>query len=380
MTRVAKALPVLVILAASATPTHAVAASTIRPEVAAAREAAAWLDKTLPPAQQTADALGERIASVATTGAVDANAVATLKRTAPAGASRPAYAARIVMGIVASGGNPRSFGGVDYVAKINAGYNAATGTYETGIYAHALTMIGLIAAAEPVPRNAVMYLTANQCPQGGFAYDPGCIPKADVDTTSITLCALIGAGAEPPAASVAWLESAQHANGGFPHVPGDQINANSTGLALSAFAAMKRPPPRGAIQALLSLRSSDGGFSYVAGDAKPNQYATIQAIPGLMGSPYPIRRGRVVAGKNPSPSPSVTQRPYGPPITPQPSLSPAATATQTDSANTPAPGVTPSPGTVPAGRRNPVGMLLALLLLGAAGYLGFVRPRKFFER
>ena len=47
-------------------------------------------------------------------------------------ATRGALTGRIIAGIVAAGRNPRSFGGRDYVAKLQAQYDDQTGAYDAG--------------------------------------------------------------------------------------------------------------------------------------------------------------------------------------------------------------------------------------------------------
>ncbi|HEX9696565.1 MAG TPA: prenyltransferase/squalene oxidase repeat-containing protein [Actinomycetota bacterium] len=248
-------------------------------------------------ASQPADATAEAVAALATVAAPAAQraigrALEHLRRAGPARASRPAYAGRIVMGLVAARQNPRAFGGVDYVARIEAGYNAAAGSYETGVYADALAILGLLAAGRPVPSNAVTYLRANQCSDGGFAHDPGCVPRAETDTTSMVLCALAGMGAPPGDLIVSrareWLRAARVDGGGWPHFPGGRVNANSTGLAVSALECVGERD-EASRRALQSLQTASGGIRYDAGGSDANEYATVQAIPALAGSGYPVR-------------------------------------------------------------------------------------------
>lgn len=214
-------------------------------------------------------------------------------------ASKPAYAARFVMGLVAAGEDPRSFGGVDYAGRITLG---STGAYEENVYANAIAMLGVRAAGRAVPGSAVAYMRAQQCPSnGGFAWKAGCAGTPDVDTTSSSVSALVAAGVPKTDTVIArarsFLADAQNGDGGFGLEGGSPTNANSTGLAMSAIAALgERPdsPPwkrsNGATprSALGKLRDASGGFRYLATSREPGDYATVQAVLGLAGVPYPM--------------------------------------------------------------------------------------------
>lgn len=296
--------------------------------------------------EQPADATAEAVASLATVGTPEARAaidraLTHLRRGGPARASRPAYAGRIVMGLVAARQNPRAFGGVDYVERITRGYNAASSTYETGVYADALAILGLVAAKEPVPSSAITYLRANQCSDGGFAHDPGCIPRAETDSTAMVLCALAGMGAGRDDLIVSrareWLRAARAAGGGWPHFPGGPVNANSTGLALSALSCLGERDAA-SVRVLASLQTPSGGVRYDGDDVAANGYATVQAIPGLTGSGYPVRIAAQVAGVRQTRSPSATSPPPGTPTAATPATPASPSPVATTASSRPAPG------------------------------------------
>jgi hypothetical protein len=211
--------------------------------------------------------------------------------------ARAAYAGRIVMGLAAAGQNPRSFGGFDYVAELQSHYTPG-GAYETKVYADALAVLGVLAAGDRPPPQALEYLRLNECPGGGFGHDAGCTSTADVDTTSlvVNVLAAAGIGASDPvrARARAFLIGAQNDDGGFGLYRGSTTNGNSTGLALSAIASMGESPGgwtahgTDPLSALLHLQLSSGGFRYVASQSRPNDYATVQAIPGAAGLAYPV--------------------------------------------------------------------------------------------
>lgn len=215
---------------------------------------------------------------------------------------RAAYAGRLVMGLAASGEDPRRFGGFDYVAALESFYDARTGAYDSAnLYADAIAALGVLAAGERLPDQAITYLRLGQCADGGVGWQPGCTGKSDLDTTSLAVSVLVGA--KVPASDVtrsrarSFLAGAENAEGGFGQYAGGATNANSTGLALSAIAALgegpSEPPWRQAdgdnpIRALVALQQRSGGFRYIASQDEVNDYATVQAIPGLAGLPYPV--------------------------------------------------------------------------------------------
>lgn len=279
----------------------------------AAREGARYIASQQTPtgsffaANYPADGVADAIVALVAGGAREPipDALAYLRRNGPARADeRAAYAGRIVMGLVAAGRDPRAFGGVDYVAKITSRYDPVSGRYDNGIYAGALAMLGVLAAGEQLPDQALTFLRANQCTDGGFGHEQACTGGADVDSTAIVLSVLVATGIGPDDATRArartWLRGAQNDDGGFPASPTvdpHPTNANSTGLALSAIAALGEDPAawgRGTatpLTALRALQRPSGGFTYAADSPQEDPFATVQAVPGAAGLAYPIRAG-----------------------------------------------------------------------------------------
>lgn len=246
-------------------------------------------------------------------------AVAYIARNGEEAARSPAHAGRIVMGLVAAGEDPRSFGR-DYVAAIERGYSEATGSYEENVYANALAALGWIAAGDNLPGRAVTYIRAQQCATGGFAWRAGCAGLPDVDTTAATLSALLASGLPASDTTISrarsFLLDVQNDDGGFGLEEGDPTNANSTGLALSAVAGLDEDPERAPwlrsgggdpVSALLALQHPGGGFRHLATSAEPGDYATVQALPGLAGvaSPMPPVDREATAPATSGPQPTV---------------------------------------------------------------------------
>lgn len=235
----------------------------------------------------------------ASPGSVD-RAVARLVADGPAVTSRAAYAGRAVMALAAAGLDPRDAGGYDYVARLASFWNPA-GYWESQMYANALAALGVVAAGEPVPAQAILWVRTNQCADGGFGWFTVCLNGSDVDTTALVLNVLVAAGVPRTDAAVTrardYLVAARNDDGGFGGKPRTFTNANSTGLVLSAIAALGERPtaaPWNAggsdpLTAVLRLQTESGGFLWRAGDAGGiDNYATVQAVPGVAGQAYPI--------------------------------------------------------------------------------------------
>jgi hypothetical protein len=252
----------------------------------------------------TADGIGEALVAVVSGGYSGPAIAEGLNVIAAQGPQRArvqaAYAGRIISGLVAAGSDPRMFGGTDYVSILESFYNPALGSYGGNFYANILAVNGHLAAGESLPSAALLYIRLNQCAYGGFSYSVFCAGPPDVDTTAYAICDLIAAGVPSDdialQRALAFLAAAENSDGGFPESPGGVTNANSTGLALAALAALHQSPEavpwvRGTTDpasTLLSMQTADGGLRYVATDSRANDYATVQATPGLAGRSLPV--------------------------------------------------------------------------------------------
>lgn len=257
------------------------------------------------PGEPRADQVGDGVlALVAAGGSRDTieKAVAYMATRPPQELTRGGQIGRLLMAVTAARHNPRDFGGANYVRALADKYNPATGAYDQGVYGHALAVLGMVAANESVPEQAITFIRVNECPNFGFGHDTGCPGGADADTTAIVLSALVAvrvAPADPIRVHTRdyLLGVAQNRTGGFGHRPGEPDNANSTGLVLSAIVALgenptaspwTRPDGGGPVGVLLALQQSDGGFRFDASASAPDPYATFQAVPPLAGVPYPV--------------------------------------------------------------------------------------------
>lgn len=200
---------------------------------------------------------------------------------------------KLVLGVVAHGGDPTDFGTQDLVARLE-GLLTPSGRFSdqsnfgdpsnpSGDYSNtigqALDIIALGRATGSVPDTAVDYLLAQQCTDGGFRgnLDDAQAPcTSDTDATAFAAQALVGLlGALDPQTVQALnnLASRQAANGGFLNQDG-QYNANTAGVAAQAFAAGGFTAQRARAQSFLAGLQLDctasaalrGGIAFTAAD------------------------------------------------------------------------------------------------------------------
>lgn len=194
-------------------------------------------------------------------------------------------------------------------------YSPTLGLYSEQSGANAWALLGTLAAGEMVPPAAISGLADQALDSGGWEWSPGW--GADTNSTALALQALLAAG-EPVTAAVvtnglAYLKSAQNDDGGFAYALAAGVrgpsDANSTAYVVQALAAAGQDARSTTwtksgsdpFDYLLSLRQPDGSFAWQA-QSGPNQLATQQVIPALLGRPLPlgIGAGRETAGPLPA--------------------------------------------------------------------------------
>jgi iron complex transport system substrate-binding protein len=228
----------------------------------------------------------DAVTAIAAAGVDPKAHLAGLRALAPRYATGPGAAAKVALAAVAAGQNPRCFARLDLVHTIRAGY--ADGLFGASIWDDALSIDALAGAGEPVPAAAVTKLKSLRR-TGGYGFGLSGSGRDDPDSTGLALTALAAAGvpAKDPAVKGAadWL-LAHRVQGGW---GSGSPNANSTGLALAGLIAAGRRPPAGALRLLRSLQAADGSFSLSPTTKGDPFLATNQAVPALVGKPYPVK-------------------------------------------------------------------------------------------
>ncbi|MCM8749837.1 terpene cyclase/mutase family protein [Thermomicrobiaceae bacterium CFH 74404] len=213
-------------------------------------------------------------------------------------------AAKLALAVIAAGADPRQFGGVDLVARIEGAYDTQTGLYDPQLFVNAYALMAIAAATDnmvpQVPPAAIQAVLSRQGPDGSWAWDGSTDPGAgDSNTTAIVIQALIAAGLprdhQAIAAGLAYLRSAQAADGSFAYQPGvDHLvgDANSTALAVQAILAVGEDPNssdwRHALDALARFQNPGGALRWRDDAPDDSLLATLQAIPALAGRALPV--------------------------------------------------------------------------------------------
>ncbi|MGE0598345.1 MAG: prenyltransferase/squalene oxidase repeat-containing protein [Dehalococcoidia bacterium] len=248
-----------------------------------------------------------------------------------------AIAAKAALVAKALGQDPHAVGGVDLVARAEAGFDPATGLYGKDAFSQSISMIGLACVGEPVSDKASAALIDQQLKDsGGWGF--GGFP--DPDTTAIAIQALLATGASASDASVAkalaFLKESQGLDSGWGFDP-SASNASSTAYVVQALYAAGQDPESAEytvdgvtpIAFLLSQQQPDGSFR-----GFDPAYSTNQVLPALAGRTF----------CNAADTPIVNVRPE-PTATP-----PAPTSTPTA-----APSVAPGPPSTGTGKVGPEG-------------------------
>jgi hypothetical protein len=255
----------------------------------AARAGASWLEMlSIGPVGQQADVI-VALAATGRPGAALRGRLARITPTASSYAGTAGAAGKVVLATVAAGRNPRSLGGVNYVARIRAQY--AGGRYGVSAYDQAYAILALRAAGEPVPRGAITALR-NTRGRGGWGFALTRSGRDDVSATGLLIEATRSAGvlASDPMLrqATAWLLVQRNASGGF-HIggAGKATEANSTAIAIRALRAMGRTPSASTRLALRSLQEPDGGFRFTREVRESRLFATVDAVLALSGRRLP---------------------------------------------------------------------------------------------
>lgn len=195
-------------------------------------------------------------------------------------------------------------------AATNIGlFGSQAPTYD-GVYRQSIAILGLVATGHTPDANAVGWLLSQQCSDGAFtAYratpTTACtVATEDENATAAAIQALAALG-KPTASAVAALKHFQLADGGFYDNTAfgpAASDANSTGLAMSALAAAGVSPvtvtsttgKTGAdylrtLQLACSATAGSGAYDF-QGEATlhANDYATVQALLGILGKSFPL--------------------------------------------------------------------------------------------
>jgi len=215
--------------------------------------------------------------------------------------------AKLILAAIAVGENPREFGGVDSVAKLEAmiSPNGRIGGEKDTFVSHIWAVLALASAKRPIPAAAVTYVKGGQQENGGWAWDGSVATAADTNTTAFAVQALIAAGeagsGDVVTKALTYYKGIQNDDGGWPYQSpsdfGTATDANSTAVIIQALIAAGQDPA-GAdwktanghtpIAALEALQNKSGAFAWQATVPDDNLLATVQALPAVASKAFPL--------------------------------------------------------------------------------------------
>ncbi|MFP4344579.1 MAG: prenyltransferase/squalene oxidase repeat-containing protein [Anaerolineales bacterium] len=204
--------------------------------------------------------------------------------------------ARLILGAVALGDDPRDFEGHDLVAALLEEADEEHGQFGDSLYAHAYALLALHNAGAELPEGAVALLVEAQLEDGSWSLlGEEDVPTGDSNTTALAVQALVAAGEEEPArAALPYFERIRNDDGGFPWQKpsewGSESDANSTALVAQALRALGEDPGAwvtergiGIFPFLQELQDAgSGAFEWQPGMGS-NVLATAQAVQTLAG-------------------------------------------------------------------------------------------------
>jgi len=219
--------------------------------------------------------------------------------------------ARMLLAIATADEDPTDFGGVDFVALLEAEYDGTQIGYDTllnddfwGVMA--LVAVGEDPATSTAIQGGVAFIIANQSEDGGWSWGVGPEATSDVGDTAAAIMALIAAGESPSlpaiADGLAYIKSMQIENGGFGSSWSETTNADTDSWGICAIVAAGQDPTDAGwessaendpVDDLLTFRqeggADDGAFYWQ--DGTPGASApktTSSAIIALLGDYFPV--------------------------------------------------------------------------------------------
>ncbi len=306
-----------------------------------------------------------------------------------------ASAGKLVWALTAAGQDPYNFAGEDFVAVLK-NHLQADGSYNIAHpFGQSLALLGLAAAGEPVPPEALAWLVNLQSSEEGLdgSWDDGFGTLGNPDATAVALMALIKSGTADYDDNIAraseFLANARLETGGWEYGPGLGQNGNSTAMVVQAIGAMgiefQTLDADGSdvtpLDALLSYQSETGAFQADFGSGPFDDFfTTVQAIPALVSvsAPVPVLISQPVEEPTVEPTAVPTEEPTAAPTeeptavpTIEPTAVPEPTIAPVEAEPTqPAPEPIPEPvetGT-PAGSAAPITLVVLALALAGGAY------------
>jgi hypothetical protein len=204
--------------------------------------------------------------------------------------------AKIVMALVAAGGDPHNVGGNDLVARIAGSWHEDTGIYGGAFWEIPFVVMALVVTGESYEEKVIDTFAATQLEDGSWsAYGTAEPGSGDARTTAWIVEALVAAGRgddEMVAKAIGYFPTVQGDDGSFGSTPDSTPDAWTTGFVISALIAagenLKSEPWSRAVDGLLTFQNDDGTFRQYPEKEEIHLDATIVALVALAGAYWPV--------------------------------------------------------------------------------------------
>lgn len=209
---------------------------------------------------------------------------------------------KTILALTAAGKDPRTFGNIDFVAKLKSFYQSnQIGSLEL-LNDDFWGILALVSAGESISGQIIQdsknFILANQNSDGGFSYTLS--GQSDTNDTAAAIMALLEAGVKSDnpviLKAIDYLKLSQNDDGGFPYLPGSESDSGSDSWVISAIYKLGQNPRdwlknnNNPIDHLKSLQRSDGSFKWISSEDKGYPILTAYAVIALTENYYPINR------------------------------------------------------------------------------------------
>jgi prenyltransferase beta subunit len=201
---------------------------------------------------------------------------------------------RTILVLKAAGVSPRSFGGRDFVARLER-LRRDDGSFSGFVSYTAFGVLALRAARAGGTGPSVRWLLREQNSDGGWGLTPEAQSDVDITAAAVQALGAVGRGkTDATEQAVSYFRGLQNPDGGFGQSVGRSSNAQSTAYAVQGLVAAGRDPGvfrRGGSSPLGFLRSlqrRDGSVAYSRTSAQTPVWVTAQAAMAFARKPLPL--------------------------------------------------------------------------------------------
>ena len=227
---------------------------------------------------------------------------------------------KLILALVPAGEDPRTFGGVDSVARLEGliGAGGRIGGPTDTFVSTLMAVLALKGAGRPIPAPSLDLIRKAQQEDGGWAWDGTAGTAVDTNSTALAVQALVAggevAGSSVVARALEYYKGIQNGDGGWPYQnPSDfdtETDTNSTALTIQAILAAGQDPAgagwataagKTPLAALEALHNPSGAWAWKASAPADNLLATVQAAPALARRILPMASTGVGAAETAAP-------------------------------------------------------------------------------